>query len=80
MRKMIQKKSKEFDERKSLIELQSSYDLKKHDLVMEELKYRRETDRLHHERELERGRIKTAEIRKAQDRRESRNFMENYHK
>ncbi len=50
---------KEFDLEKELVEL-------KHKFKMEELKFMRENDRLHHERELERGRIKSAEIRKSQ--------------
>ena len=37
-----------------------------HKIKMKELEYIRESDRLHHERELERGRIKSAEIRKSQ--------------
>jgi hypothetical protein len=54
--------SKEFDEKREIIELA-------HKLKMEELEFARESDRLHHEREMERQRIKTAEIRKAQMRR-----------
>ena len=60
--------SQEFSERKTLMKLQSKYDDNKHNLVMKELAYRRESDRLHHEREMERQRIKTAEIRKAHQR------------
>lgn len=74
------KPAKEFSERKKLIELQSKYDIEKHERSMEELKFRRETDRLHHERELERGRIKSAEIRKAQQRRSDQRFAEGYGK
>lgn len=59
-------KSKEFVERTALINLQHKKDLEKHDLKMKELEYQRESNRLFHERELERGRIKSAEIRKAQ--------------
>lgn len=57
------KPSKEFQEKEALIKLQ-------HDNTMEELKYRRESDRLHHEREMERQRIKSAEIRKMQMRKQ----------
>lgn len=65
----MQKKSKaspsqEFEEKKVLIELELKANKTKHKLKMEELSYQRESDRLYHERELERGRIKNAEIRK----------------
>lgn len=56
--------SKEFDEKKALIELELKAVKTKHKLKMEELAYQRESDRLYHERDLERGRIKNAEIRK----------------
>jgi hypothetical protein len=48
--------------------LQKSFDFDKerHLMKMKELEFQRESDRLHHEREMERGRIKSAEIRKAQ--------------
>lgn len=62
--------SKEFQERKALMELQRSYDLEKHEWRMQELEFTRESDRLHHEREMTRQRIKSAEIRKAQMRRD----------
>ena len=39
-----------------------------HKWKMEELNFIRESDIQHHERELERGRIKSAEIRKSQER------------
>jgi len=41
---------------------------KKHKLKMEQLEYMRETERLKHQWELERQRIKTAEIRKNYER------------
>ena len=56
--------SKDFLERKELIDLDLRNLQEKHKLKMKELEFMRESDRLHHERELERGRIKTAEIRK----------------
>lgn len=72
---MEKKKSKtpsgEFLERMELIKADLKISTKKHQMKMEELKYSRESDRLHHERELERGRIKTAEIRKSQMRKYS---------
>ena len=42
------------------------FDRERHLFKMKELEFQRESDRLHHEREMERGRIKSAEIRKAQ--------------
>lgn len=56
--------SQEFLERKELTDLDLKISKKKHEMKMEELKFARESDRLHHERELERGRIKSAEIRR----------------
>jgi len=69
------KQSDEYLERKELIELQSQRDIDKHARKMKELEYIRETDKLHHERDMERNRVKSAEIRKMQERKEmSRNF------
>lgn len=50
------------------MELQEASDVKKHERTMSELEFRRASDLLHHTRELERGRIKSAEIRKMQQR------------
>lgn len=57
---------KEFDLKKELIKLQEETEEIKHGFKVKELEMQRENDRLHHERELERGRIKSAEIRKSQ--------------
>lgn len=65
------KESKEFTERKALIDLQKENDIERYKRDLKLLSYRRESDRLHHERELERGRIKSAEIRKSQMRRDA---------
>jgi len=61
---MPSKESQEFLERKKLIEMQKDLEKYKHKIIMSELEFRRESDRIHHEKELERGRIKSAEIRK----------------
>lgn len=58
------KESREFAERSKLIELQEKADKQKHEWKMEEIEYQRESNRLFHERELERGRIRRAEERK----------------
>ena len=54
----------------ALYKLSFDFDKKRHEMKMKELEFMRENDRIHHERELERGRIKSAEIRKAQMRKE----------
>lgn len=53
-----------FNQRKELIKMEMDAFIVKHKIKMDELSYIRESDRIHHERELERGRIKSAEIRK----------------
>ena len=62
--------SREFQERKALINLKKSCNLKKHEMKMEEMIFQRESDKLRHEQEMERQRIKSAEIRKMQERKE----------
>ena len=71
---MATKKPSEIEIRKELLELQSKHDVEKHKRRMHELEFMRESDRLHHEREMERQRIKTAEIRKMQDRKEANRY------
>ena len=56
--------SKEFKERRALILLQSEQEDKKFKQKMDLILAERENNRLFHERELERGRIKNAEQRK----------------
>ena len=62
--------SREFRERKELIELQRKTDLTKHEYKMREFVFLRESEKIKHELELERGRIRNAEIRKNQERKE----------
>lgn len=62
--------SPEFLERKELIELDRKLSTEKHEMKMKEFEYLRATERLRHEWELERGRIKSAEIRKTQMRKQ----------
>jgi len=62
--------SKEFKEKKLILDLKHKYDLACHEWRIQELEYSRENNRLFHERELERGRIKSAEIRKMQMRKQ----------
>lgn len=64
--KMVKKKehSQEFLERRELQKKEKEIAKFKHNLIMEKLKFERETNRLFHERNLERGRITRAEDRK----------------
>jgi len=70
--------SSEFLERKKLIEMQEVIDKERHKLKMEELSFLRENEAMNHSHTLERNRIKSAEIRKADQRRADRMFMEKY--
>ena len=67
---MVKKPRDEFEQKKEIMDLQERYDLDKHKRMMDELKYRRESEAIHHNHEQERGRIKSAEIRKMQERKE----------
>jgi len=64
----------ELEGKKDLYKLSYKLDLQRHELRMKELEFLRESDRLHHERELERNRIKSAEIRKSQMRKEAGSY------
>lgn len=70
MEKESKEYSKEFLERKQLIDLDRELSREKHEMKMKEFAYLRETEIIKHEKELERNRIKSAEIRKSQERRE----------
>lgn len=67
------KNSQEYLERKELMDLQRKIDEEKHLGKMKEFEYQRESDNLHHLHELERQRIKSAEIRRSQERLEWKN-------
>ena len=54
---------------KEILDIRFSHDKELHKLKMEELTFVRETERIKHEHEMTRQRIKSAEIRKTQDRR-----------
>jgi hypothetical protein len=56
--------SAKFKERMKLMDKDEEVSTKKHEMTMKELEYRRESDRMHHERELEKGRISRAEEKK----------------
>jgi hypothetical protein len=61
--------TKKFEEEKALIELKDHYNKENHARWMEGLQYQRESEEIAHEHEMERQRIKSAEIRKMQERR-----------
>ena len=67
-------------EEKKLLQLQTDLENLRHQNKMKELEYHRESNRLFHDREMERQRIKSAEIRKNQERKESFAFAKNYSK
>ena len=62
--KKLKEESQEFLEKKELIKIESEADDKKFKQKMELILAERENNRIYHERELERGRIKNAEQRK----------------
>jgi len=70
---MVKKKPSEIDQRKEIMDLQAKHDLEKHERVMVELKFRRDTEAIHHDHEMVRQRIKSAEIKKAMKRKELAN-------
>lgn len=55
-----------------LIKIKFDHDLQRHKMRMEELEFARETERINHENGMTRMRIKSAEIKRAQERRYSR--------
>jgi hypothetical protein len=69
-----------FEFKKKINELQFEYEREKHKFKMEELAFIRESDRLHHEFELTRQRIKSAEIRKDRQFKEYQKFGDEYSK
>lgn len=66
----MQNKCIEEEERRKTIKLAMKSQLAKHDLVMIELEFIRKSEGIKHGHEMERQRIKTAEIRKAQERKD----------
>lgn len=67
-------KKTDFEEKKELLEIKLKHDVDQHEMRMIELIFIRETNKLNHNDELTRGRIKTAEIRRAFDRKELANM------
>jgi len=63
-------KSDLIKEKGDLTKLQMKADKERHKMKMMELEYQRESEKIHHDHEMERQRIKSAEIRKTQERKE----------
>ncbi len=64
------KESQEFKERKEILKIEKEHFLLKHELKAKRLEFERENARLFHEQALTRERIKSAEIRKSQMRKQ----------
>ena len=62
------------NEKKEFLKLESKYQERHHKMKMEQLNYQRETSILQHDQEMERQRIKTAEIRKAFERKQASQY------
>ncbi len=71
---MVKNPSKEFQEKKELVEMNKEAEKEKHKLKMEELAFIRETERLKHEWDMEKQRIKSAEIRRNKELKELQNM------
>ena len=67
-------KNEDFEERKKIIDFQREADLERHNFKMEELRFMRESDAIRHDQDSERQRIKSAEIRKMQMRKNEGGF------
>ena len=68
----------EFEERKQVLLLERENIELKHKFKMMELEFDRESSKIFHERELERQRIKSAEIRKMQERKQQSYDFKNF--
>ena len=65
---MPSKKSQEFSEKEKIEKIKLERDLLMHKLRIEELQFGRDSEQIKHDHEMERQRIKSAEIRKMQER------------
>lgn len=57
-----------------LVDIKFDYDLKRHKMRMVELKYVRENEEINHDHAMQRMRIKSAEIKKAMDRKQANQY------
>jgi len=76
--KMFLDKKKLLEMQKEIVLLQRENAELNHNFKIKELLVIRENDQLHHQREMERQRIKSAEIRRTQERKMSGGFMQEY--
>jgi len=58
----------DYDKKKDLIKQEREKNDEKHKMTMIELNFRRESELIHHNQEMERQRVRSAEIRKTQER------------
>ena len=65
---MAKEESISFKEKKIILEIEKANELERHNHRILELTFKRNSAKIEHEQSLERNRIKTAEIRKSQDR------------
>jgi len=75
--KKSESEKSDFDCKKELLNLQKELEMLKHENKMKELEVQRQNTLLFHEKECERQRIKSAEIRKTMERKSDYNFMKN---
>jgi hypothetical protein len=64
--------------KEKILKISFELDEKRHQMKMEELRFIRETDKIRHDNELERQRIKTAEIRRDREWRANKKYAEVY--
>jgi hypothetical protein len=67
-----------FKQKREMLLLSLELDTKKHKLKMRELEFQRESDRLRHENDMEKQRVKTAEIRKDREWRQQQEYARLY--
>lgn len=67
-----------FDLKRKTLELSFDLDTQRHLMKLKELAFIRETDKIRHEQEMERQRIRSAEIRKSQERLNDKKDFQRY--
>lgn len=77
-KKVKSKESQEFKDNKKLLEISNKNDVEKHKLKMEELVYIRATNKINHELEMERQRVRSAEIQRTIARKEQSRRYNDY--
>lgn len=78
MTKKVEEAEQENELRMKLEQFRLACDKERHAMRMKEIEFLRESDKQHHERELERGRIRSAEIRKDFERRNRERLARTY--